>query len=47
MKPMQETNAKVELFHAFAVEELEARLQNYNYSGFGDLYYGCSTNINT
>lgn len=36
-----ESNQSVELFHAFAVEELESRLQN-SYSGYGDDYYGCS-----
>ncbi len=39
---MDRPNEHVELFHAFEVEELEARLQN-GYGGYGDSYYGCST----
>ena len=35
-----ESNQSVELFQAFAVEELESRLQN-GYYGYGDEYYGC------
>ena len=41
-----ESNQSVELFQAFAVEELESRLQNV-YSGYGDDYYGCSWYTNT
>mgnify|MGYP001252686034 CR=1 FL=1 len=37
---MTEMNKEVELFRAFAVEELESRLQN-GYYGYGDEYYGC------
>ena len=38
---MTDQNKDVELFRAFAVEELESRLQN-GYGGYGDDYYGCS-----
>lgn len=38
---MTDKNTEVELFQAFAVEELESRMQNgYSY-GYGDEYYGC------
>jgi len=37
---MTEQKKDVELFRAFAVEELENRLQN-GYYGYGDPYYGC------
>ncbi len=43
---MTDTNANIELFHAFQVEELESRLQNgFGGYGYGDPYYGCSLNI--
>ncbi len=37
---MDRPNENVELFRAFEVTELEARLQNGHY-GYGDEYYGC------
>ena len=37
---MTDKHTDVELFRAFAVEELESRLQN-GYYGYGDEYYGC------
>ena len=39
---MTHSDEKVELFRAFEVEELEARVQHVYSYGFGDPYYGCS-----
>jgi hypothetical protein len=41
---MREQEDRFELFRAFEVEELEARMQHVYSYGFGDTYYGCCFN---